>query len=109
MQPETWHQIHRSEKMLWGLRMSENIFAQMLQRYSGDPAGWVRDMVGIEVDPWQASVMDQVAQRGPSSWQFAVGTGWADFLCLLDCPLVLFHHFPCKIVITHPPPPEADG
>ena len=31
--------------------MSENIFAQMLQRYSGDPAGWVRDMVGIEVDP----------------------------------------------------------
>ena len=42
--------------------MSENIFAQMLQRYSGDPAGWVRDMVGIEVDEWQASVMDQVAQ-----------------------------------------------
>ena len=51
------------------IEMSENIFAQMLQRYSGDPAGWVRDMVGIEVDEWQASVMDQVAQR---SWRQSI-------------------------------------
>tara|TARA_R110002020_G_scaffold245223_3_gene458893 strand:- start:13338 stop:14753 length:1416 start_codon:yes stop_codon:yes gene_type:complete len=85
-----------------------NIFSQMLQKYSNDPAGWVRDMVGIDVDPWQASVMDQVAHR---TRQIAVrsGHGVGKTSCASWTALwFLFHHFPCKIVITSPSQKQMD-
>jgi len=88
--------------------MKENIFAQMLKRYSGDPAGWVRDMVGIEVDEWQASVMDQVAQR-TRLMAVRSGHGVGKTSCASWTALwFLFHHFPCKIVITSPSQKQMD-
>ena len=88
--------------------MKENIFAQMLQKYSGDPAGWVRDMVGIEVDEWQASVMDQVAQR-TRLMAVRSGHGVGKTSCASWTALwFLFHHFPCKIVITSPSQKQMD-
>ena len=88
--------------------MKQNIFTQMLQKYSTDPAGWVRDMVGINVDGWQEQVMDQVAQR---SRQIAVrsGHGVGKTSCASWTALwFLFHHFPCKVVITSPSQKQMD-
>jgi len=85
-----------------------NIFSEMLQKYSKDPAGWVRDMVGINVDGWQEQVMDQVALR---SRQIAVrsGHGVGKTSCASWTALwFLFHHFPCKIVITSPSQKQMD-
>ena len=85
-----------------------NIFSEMLQKYSKDPAGWVRDMVGINVDGWQEQVMDQVALR---SRQIAVrsGHGVGKTSCASWTALwFLFHHFPCKIVSTSPSQKQMD-
>jgi phage terminase large subunit len=77
-------------------------FASLVPRYGRDPAGFAREVVGLEPDPWQLDVLKALA-RGETRISIRSGHGVGKST-LLACVMVwyLLTRFPVKIIVTAP-------
>ena len=83
--------------------MSQNPFLEFLERYKDDPVLFVREQFKVDPDPWQASVLRDIADRGVRAISVRSGHGvgksavaaWALIWFILT-------KFPCKAVVTAP-------
>ena len=55
--------------------MKENVFIQWVERYQPDPVLFVREVLGVDPDPWQVKFLVAIA-RGDRKIVFGVATGW---------------------------------
>ena len=79
----------------------DNIYRTMLSKYADDPAGWVRDVVGIDPLPWQKTVLKEITRKSRLSIRSGHGVGKS--ACAAWGMLwFLFFHFPVKVVCTSP-------
>ena len=42
--------------------MKENVFSQWVQRYQPDPVLFVREVLGVDPDPWQVKFLGAIAR-----------------------------------------------
>jgi phage terminase large subunit len=85
---------------------ASNPFAVLVARYARDPVGFVREVLGVEPDPWQLEALEALA-RGETRLSIRSGHGvgkstfasWA--LIWFGCC-----HYPFKAVVTAPTAPQ---
>lgn len=82
--------------------MAENPFLEFQARYAPDPVAFVRDVLGIEPQPWQVDVLREVALGTRQiSIRSAHGVGKSATLAWLAIWFVLTR-YPSKTVMTAP-------
>lgn len=87
-----------TENFFW----MDNPFADFVARYRDDPARFVREMLSIEPQPWQAEVMAEVAKGTRRiSIRSAHGVGKSATLAWLSIWFALTR-YPSKTVMTAP-------
>jgi phage terminase large subunit len=82
--------------------MSGNAFIEFVRRYRGQPVLFVREVLGVEPDPWQADMMEAVG-RGERriSVRSGHGVGKSTFASWLMLWFLLTR-YPVKVVVTAP-------
>ena len=81
---------------------NDSAWAAFVNRYRDDPAGFSRHVIGMDPLPWQADVMQAVAD---GSRRVAVKSGHGVGKSSCAAALILWFlatKFPCKIVVTAP-------
>lgn len=88
------------------LPTTENWFSVWLDRYSGDPVLFVREMWGVEPDDWQAVIMREVASgRRKLAVRSGHGVGKSTVAAWLMIWFLLTR-YPSKTVVTAPTGPQ---
>lgn len=84
----------------------ENPFKEFLDRYGNDPVRFVKEMLGLTPDPWQAQVMDDVAKGVRKiSIRSGHGVGKSAVLSWLAVWFLLCR-YRAKVVMTAPSSPQ---
>jgi len=79
-----------------------NPFIEFQARYGNDPVRFVREMIGLEPDPWQAEVMEEVPKGTRRiTIRSGHGVGKSAMLAWLSIWFVLTR-YPAKCVMTAP-------
>jgi hypothetical protein len=85
---------------------AKNPFDQFIDRYGQDPVRFVKEMLGLTPDPWQASVMMDVAKgERKVSIRSGHGVGKSAVLSWLAIWFLLCR-YKCKVVMTAPSSPQ---
>ena len=86
--------------------MGSNPFLEFQKRYGSDPVRFVREMIQLEPDPWQAEVLEDVsAGQRRISIRSAHGVGKSAVLSWASIWFILTK-YPCKVVMTAPSSPQ---
>lgn len=79
-----------------------NPFIQFIKTYQSDPVAFVKDVLGVEPDPWQIEVLEAIAKghrrisiRSGHGVGKSTGASWAMLWYLLT-------RYPVKVVVTAP-------
>ena len=83
--------------------MSQEIFEQFLRETRHDPVLFVKEYLGVDPDPWQKDILEQISVHATRQISCASGHGvgksalasWASIHFLLT-------RYPCKTILTSP-------
>lgn len=86
--------------------LADNYILQFMERYAPDPVGFVREVLGVEPDPWQAELLQAIVDgERRISVRSGHGVGKSAVLSWA-CVWAVSTHDMVKVVVTAPSGPQ---